>query len=145
MPNRSTPGYSSPTTLHLVGPDGWTEVPAVLGYEASDPFAVRISFGGVEDGISWLVGRDLLRAGLERPAGEGDVRLWPARTTADVLFLHLRAPSGEALFEMSRATVAGFLRLTESVVPFGHEASVLDVDDRLTAFLTNDGGDPGTR
>ncbi|MGY1642800.1 SsgA family sporulation/cell division regulator [Geodermatophilus sp. SYSU D00703] len=149
MTSRSTPGYTCPTTLHLVGPQSWTEVPAVLSYDVSDPFAVRITFGdggaADGDGIAWLVGRELLQAGLERPAGEGDVRLWPSRTSGDVLFLHLRAPSGEALFEVSRGTVAGFLRLTENIVPVGEEASVLDVDDELAALLSNGGADPSGR
>ena len=147
MINRATPGYTCPTTLHLVGPQSWTEVPALLSYEVSDPFAVRITFGdtGTDDGegISWLVGRELLHAGLDHPAGEGDVRLWPSRTSGDVLFLHLRAPSGEALFELSRAAVAGFLQLTESVVPVGGEAAVLSVDEELAALLSNGGADPG--
>ncbi|WP_409330610.1 SsgA family sporulation/cell division regulator [Trujillonella humicola] len=144
MARRSTPGHSSRTTLHLVGPHSWTEVPATLGYEVADPFAVRISFGDADadDGVSWLVARDLLRTGLDRPAGDGDVRLWPVRATGDVLFLHLRAPSGEALFEVSRAVVATFLRRTEELVPVGAEASVLQVDDELAALLSG-GTDPG--
>jgi hypothetical protein len=73
------------------------------------------------------------------------VRLWPSRTSGDVLFLHLRAPSGEALFEVSRGTVAGFLQLTASVVPFGEEASVLEVDSELAALLSNGGADPTGR
>ena len=146
MASRSTSGHSTPTTLHLVGPHTWTEVPATLGYEVADPFAVRIAFGdaGGDEGISWLLARDLLRAGLDRPAGEGDVRLWPSRTTGDVLFLHLRAPSGEALFEVSRSAVAAFLRRTEHLVPVGQEAAVLQVDDELAALLSG-GADPGPR
>ena len=148
MTSRSTPGYTCPTTLHLIGPQSWTEVPALLAYEVSDPFAVRITFGdcaGGDEGISWLVGRDLLQSGLDRPSGEGDVRLWPSRTSGDVLFLHLRAPSGEALFEVSRGTVAGFLQLTANLVPFGQESSVLEVDDELAALLSNGGADPTGR
>jgi hypothetical protein len=133
-------------TLHLVGPHSWTDVPATLGYEVADPYAVRIGFGeqGGDEGISWLLARDLMRAGLERPAGDGDVRLWPARTTGDVLFLHLRAPSGEALFELSRTAVAAFLRETERLVPVGEEAAALRVDDELAALLSG-GADPGAR
>ncbi|SNS62552.1 Streptomyces sporulation and cell division protein, SsgA [Geodermatophilus saharensis] len=145
MSHRATPGYSVPTTLHLVGPGSWTEVPAVLSYEVSDPFAVRIGFGEpgdpADDGITWLLGRELLTAGLEHPAGDGDVRLWPARTSGDVLYLHLRAPSGEALFELSRATVAAFLQQTEALVPTGQETAALDVDEELAVLLG--GGDPG--
>jgi Streptomyces sporulation and cell division protein, SsgA len=149
MVNRRSPGYTCPTTLHLVGPQSWTEVPALLCYEVTDPFAVRITFGeggtADDEGISWLVGRELLQAGLDRPVGEGDVRLWPSRTSGDVLFLHLRAPSGEALFEVSRGAVAGFLQLTAGVVPFGQEASVLEVDEELAALLSNGGADPSGR
>ena len=147
MPSRWTPGHSSPITLQLVGPQSWTEVPALLRYEPSDPFAVRIAFGDVGDqnatvdpdggGIAWLVSRELLQSGLDQPAGDGDVRVWPASAAADVLFLHLRAPSGEALFELSRATVAAFLRQTESLVPTGSETDLLDLDDELQVLLSN--------
>jgi hypothetical protein len=151
MASRWTPGYSSPITLHLVGPQAWTEVPALLCYEATDPFAVRIAFGDVGDeqgvvdaddaGIAWLVSRELLQCGLDRPAGDGDVRIWPAHAATDVLFLHLRAPSGEALFELSRATVAAFLRQTEALVPSGTESGLLDMDDELHVLLSNGGTD----
>jgi hypothetical protein len=151
MRSRWTPGYSSPITLQLVGPQSWTEVPAMLCYEATDPFAVRIAFGDVGDdngvvdleegGIAWLVSRELLQSGLDRPAGDGDVRVWPSNNAADVLFLHLRAPSGEALFELSRATVGAFLRQTEALVPSGSESDLLDLDDELAALLSNGGSD----
>ncbi len=155
MASRRTPGYSSPITMQLVGPRSWTEVPARLCYDIADPYAVRIAFGEVGDtgavadaddaGISWLLSRELLQAGLERPAGEGDVRLWPAQSSADVLFLHLRAPSGEALFELSRATVAAFLRQTEALVPSGTETAVLTLDDELESLLSNGGSDSSGR
>lgn len=144
--------YSCPLTLQLIGPRSWTEVAALLSYEGADPFAVRITFGetgsgpkAADDGVTWLVGRDLLRVGLDRPAGDGDVRVWPASATADILFLHLRAPSGEALFELSRATLAAFLRETEALVPTGSESSVLDLDDELATLLSNGGADPTGR
>ena len=90
MPSRWTPGYTSPITLQLVGPQSWTEVPALLCYESADPFAVRIAFGDVGDesgvvdpddgGIAWLVSRELMQSGLDRPSGDGDVRIRPAAT-----------------------------------------------------------------
>jgi hypothetical protein len=123
----------------------------LLRYDPSDPFAVRIAFGDVGDengsvdadggGIAWLVSRELLLSGLDQPAGDGDVRVWPASAATDVLFLHLRAPSGEALFELSRATVAAFLRQTESLVPAGSESDLLDLDDELQMLLSNGGQD----
>lgn len=153
MPSRRTPGHYSPVTLHLVGPADWTEVPALLCYDAADPFAVRIAFGDATDGdagpdpdggITWLLSRELLRAGLDRPAGDGDVRLWPARGAGDGLYLHLRAPSGEALFEVSRASVAAFLRGTEALVPVGEESARLALDAELHVLLSG-GGDPSGR
>ena len=155
MPSRWTSGHSSPITLQLVGPQSWTEVPALLCYDGSDPFAVRIAFGDVGDetgvvdpdeaGISWLVSRELLQEGLTKPAGDGDVRVWPAHAATDVLFLHLRAPSGEALFELSRATVAAFLRQTEALVPSGSESEMLALDEELQALLSGGGADPTAR
>ncbi len=73
------------------------------------------------------------------------MRLWPARTALDVLFLELRAPSGHALFELSRAVLAGFVADTERLVPIGREADVLDVDHELHALLQGDEPDAGGR
>ena len=158
MVSRRTPGHYCPVTLHLVGPTDWTEVPALLCYDAADPFAVGIAFGDASDGdaldgggpdpagaITWLLSRELLQAGLERPAGDGDVRLWPARGAGDGLYLHLRAPSGEALFEVSRASVAAFLRGTEALVPMGEESARLTLDAELHVLLSGGGGDPTGR
>ena len=85
--------------------------------------------------MEWLVARDLLHAGLSRPSGDGDIRLWPARTPGDVLFLELRAPSGHALFELSRAVLAGFVADTERLVPRGQESEVVDVEPELVELL----------
>ena len=154
MASRRTSGYRSPVTLHLVGPADWTEVPALLCYDADDPFAVRIAFGDdtegdpdtdPDDGITWLLSRELLQAGLDRPAGDGDVRLWPARGALDCLHLHLRAPSGEAMFEVSRASVAAFLRGTEALVPTGEESNHLTLDAELQVLLSGGGADPTGR
>ena len=148
------PGHFSPLTLQLIGPRSWTDVPAVLGYDPADPYAVQISFGEIgasangslvppDGGITWLLAMELLRTGLDRPAGDGDVRIWPAHSAADVLFLHLRAPSGEALFELSRGAVAAFLRHTDGMVPPGSEGTLLGLDDELSALLADGGADPG--
>src|SRR3954465_9903391 len=155
MASRWTPGYTSPITLQLVGPQSWTEVPALLCYQSADPFAVRIAFGDVGDengavdpddgGIAWLVSRELMQSGLDRPSGDGDVRIWPAHAATDVLFLHLRAPSGEALFELSPAPIPAFLRETEALVPTGSETELLRLDDELHTLLSNGGTDPNGR
>jgi hypothetical protein len=150
--SRWTPGHSSPITLQLVGRVVAEQRRHFGPRLRADPFAVRIAFGDAsgavdldESGIAWLLSRELLQAGLVAPAGDGDVRLWPATAATDVLFLHLRAPSGEALFELSRATVAAFLRQTEALVPSGSESELLHLDDELQVLLSNGGADPTGR
>ncbi|CCH88787.1 Sporulation and cell division protein, SsgA [Modestobacter italicus] len=160
MARSSRSGCTARTTFHLVGPQSWTAVPAALVYDSSDPFAVRVRFGdGATDdvepalyddpdddgGVEWLLSRDLLRAGLTGPVGEGDVRLWPARGGLDVLFLQLRAPSGEAMFELSGAVVGDFLRETELLVPAGGESDLLRVDEELSALLRGGTDNPTGR
>jgi sporulation and cell division protein SsgA len=149
-------GCTARTTLHLVGPQSWTAVPAALVYDAADPYAVRVRFGDVgedvdptdagpdddDGGVEWLLSRELLRTALSCPAGDGDVRIWPARAALDVLFLQLRAPSGEALFELSAAVVGDFLRQTELLVPAGQESGLLQVDDVLSALLQGGSDNP---
>ena len=171
MARHSMSGCTARTTFHLIGPQSWTAVPAALVYDSADPFAVRVRFGddgeddraldggyaseaaGSDDaaydttpdedgGVEWLLSRDLLRAGLIGPVGEGDVRLWPARNGLDVLFLQLRAPSGEALFEVSGAAVGQFLRETDALVPVGTESGLLRVDEELTALLSGGTDNP---
>lgn len=158
-------GCTARTTLHLVGSQSWTAVPAALVYDSADPFAVRVRFGDEadgdlnvaldasfegdlggepgmdDDGVEWLLSRELLRAGLTAPVGDGDVRIWPARAALDVLYLQLRAPSGEALFELSAGVVDDFLRETERLVPAGTESDALHVDAELLALLHDGGSD----
>jgi cytochrome c1 len=148
MTHRRSSGYSCPLTLRLTTPHSPAEVPALFSYDARDPFAVSITFGGAgpgtEDRVTWLVGRDLLRTGLNRPAGEGDVRLGPTARTG-VLFLHLRTPTGEALMELSRAALATFVAGTQTLVPFGAEERAIDFDHELSVLLSDRDGNPTDR
>ena len=59
---------------HLVTAGSPVPVTARLAYDPSDPFAVSVSMrtdGGPT--VEWVVSRDLLVAGLDAPAGDGDV------------------------------------------------------------------------
>jgi hypothetical protein len=148
MEHRSSSRYSCPLTLQLIGRGSPSEVPALFSYDARDPYAVRITFGsarGGKDAVTWLIGRELLRAGLDQPTGEGDVRVGPTEASSDVLFLHLRAPCGEALMELSRTALAAFVRGTETLVPFGAEGAAVDLDEALAALLAGGGADPFSR
>jgi hypothetical protein len=68
----------------------------------------------------------------------------PGTARSDVLFLQLRAPSGEALMELSRTALAAFIRGTETLVPFGAEGAAIDLDE-LAVLLSEGGADPFSR
>src|SRR4051794_41914291 len=103
MASRWTRGHSSPITLQLVGPQTWTEVPALLCYDVGDPYAIRIAFGEIGDGnrvvdpddggISWLVSRELLQAGPGGPSGGGGGRVWAGHPGDDRLVPHPPGPA----------------------------------------------------
>ena len=65
--------------LSLVVPDhGSVPLVASLYYNAEDPYAIRMAFHvGTDEPVEWIFARDLLAVGLEGPAGEGDVQVWP--------------------------------------------------------------------
>jgi hypothetical protein len=104
-----------------------------LCYDPRDPYAVRARFAtGTEGSVEWTFARDLLTEGLQRPSGEGDVRVWPAHGDLNVA---LSSPSGQALFEAPRDEVAAFLSRTYRAVPVGRESEVVDLDAELALIL----------
>jgi Streptomyces sporulation and cell division protein, SsgA len=149
MEHRSSSRYSCPLTLQLISSRSSSEIPALFSYDARDPYAVRITFGSphvdFEDAVTWLIGRELLHAGLHQPSGEGDVQVGPTAARSEVLFLHLHTPSGEAHLELSRAALATFLSGTETLVPFGAEGATIDFDKELAIILSKGDADPFSR
>jgi hypothetical protein len=121
--------------LRLVVPEhGGVPLTASLCYRGDDPYAIRMSFHvGMEDPVEWLFARDLLTAGLRAPAGDGDVRVWPApaQDDQDVLNISLSSPFGHAHFEASLAALSGFLLRTFEVVPSGRERDFIDIEGEL--------------
>ena len=106
---------------------------ASLRYRGTDPYAIRMSFHvGTDDPVEWLFARDLLAVGMQTPAGEGDVRVWPApRDDQDVLNISLSSPFGQAHFEAPLAALSGFLMRTFEVVPLGREGDFIDIEGEL--------------
>ena len=84
----------------------------------------------------WVFARDLIAQGLESPAGEGDVGVWPSRSQGEpVVCLALSSPNGQALLECPRADIAGFLEQTLGTVPAGDESLHLDVETPINQLL----------
>jgi hypothetical protein len=134
--NRSAT-VASELGLRLVVPEqGGVPLTATLYYRGDDPYAIRVSFHvGMDDPVEWIFARDLLAVGMERPAGEGDVRVWPATPDQDVLNISLSSPFGQAHFEAPLAALSGFLLRTFEVVPPGREGDFIDIEGELKDLI----------
>ncbi|MCX5144353.1 MULTISPECIES: SsgA family sporulation/cell division regulator [unclassified Streptomyces] len=112
-------------------------LPAVLSYDRTDPFAVRMAFPapatleGTE--VSWAFSRELLAAGMDGPAGVGDVRIRPFGYDRTVLEFH--AAEGIAMVHVRTAELRRFLRRAQELVPSGDERRFLGLDRSLTDLL----------
>jgi hypothetical protein len=127
----------------VLGGDRTLVVPATLGYDPVEPYAVTALFRTSDGDVTWIFGRDLLEDGLRMPVGEGDVAVWPSTSNGrPVVCLSLASPSGSALLEADLATVRLFLDQAYRVVPMGCEDQSLDIDGALMALL---GGEPFSR
>lgn len=128
--------------LGLVVPGESTlPVAARVSYDAADPYAVTVCFQlgqSADEDIVWTFARQLLTDGVSRPAGEGDVQVWPAAGGVDGaarVCLRMSSPHGEASFEGAMVDVVSFLASTYVIVPTGEESSRLDVDAALARLL----------
>lgn len=126
-------------TVQLVAPgDGSVSLPVVLHYDLDDPFAVHATFHtGQDEGVSWVFARELLTSGVHRPSGDGDVRVWPSWSAgAEVVFVGLTSPDGEALLQATTSELVDFLGRTYALCPEGREQEHLDIDRAIEALLT---------
>lgn len=92
-------------------------------YNTADPWAVTLHL----DGQRWIFARELLRAGLTEPAGDGDVQVMPdTGGNPRVLNVLLSSPSGAARLPVVRATVTSLLEAAYALVPAGCEDAAVD-------------------
>jgi Streptomyces sporulation and cell division protein, SsgA len=134
----SSATVSAELGLSLVVPEhGVVPLVASLYYSADDPYAIRMAFHvGADEPVEWIFARELLTAGLEGHAGEGDVQVWPSDEHGrELLNLALSSPFGEAHFEAPRAATGAFLARTFEMIAEGAESEFLDVDDELDDLL----------
>ncbi|MFH9090739.1 SsgA family sporulation/cell division regulator [Streptomyces sp. NPDC017673] len=100
-----------------------------FSYSADDPFAVRMDLRVTEETcVTWVVGRDLLTAGTDRPSGEGDCKVWPSTGPGERPSFHLRleSPHGHATFTADLTVLRRWLEDTYAMVPSGSEVALLD-------------------
>ena len=125
---------------------------ADLHYASTDPYAVRLAFHvGTDEPVEWVFSRELLSEGLKARVGAGDVRTWPSsgvtpRPEAEALpggditaspdVFNIEIWSTErAHLQAPALAIARFLQRTNELVPPGEEASAVDIDAELDAFV----------
>jgi hypothetical protein len=117
-------------------PEGGTsEVPTVLRYDSSDPYALTMYFQLTDGPVPWTFSRELLSTGLTEPTGDGDVHVWSCLDDAGlaVAMVELCSPDGDVLVQFRAHDVVSFLDRTEALVPTGEESALLDIDATITA------------
>ncbi|MFJ4675837.1 SsgA family sporulation/cell division regulator [Kitasatospora sp. NPDC088783] len=130
----------------VVAPELHVPVVARLRYGADEPYTVHLdSHVDLPDPVTWLLSRDVLLAGLTRPAGLGDMSVAPGHgPDRGHLLLTLHGEEVDALLRLPARTLRDFLRRTECVVPVGCEQEHVDLDGLVERLLgEDDDGDGG--
>ncbi len=112
-------------------------IPVELGYEARDPYAVRLTFHLPGDApVTWAFGRELLLDGINKACGDGDVHIAPTHPE-ELSDVHIRLQVGcdRALFRASAAPLVAFLDRTDRLVPLGRERDLGDFEENLDVEL----------
>ncbi|WP_328760430.1 SsgA family sporulation/cell division regulator [Streptomyces sp. NBC_00271] len=113
-------------------------VEARFHYDRANPFAVSVIFSNAAGGaVTWVLSRELLMAGLLRPSGEGDVRIWPPcrRHGGTNLHVLLLGRTGAALLDVAILPVRAWLADTFALVPVDTEAQSIDWDSSFERVL----------
>lgn len=102
-------------------------------YSASDPWAVTLAVRTRQDRwVEWLVGRDLVRAGVDADAGEGDIRFSPQVVQGyDIVEIEICSGDGRAVLEVDRDLLRHFVDSTVELVEPGTESDLVDLDAEL--------------
>lgn len=129
--------------LHMPQPYPCFVITAFLHYAPESPYAVRVVFrmSTGDEPVVWYMSRDLIREGLTRLTGEGDVQIGPDPDRAHDVVFRLRVDDVSAILTAPRDPIEDFLQRTTEVVPYGREASVPRVrqalDTELARILAN--------
>ena len=121
----------------ITGPGDEIPFPARLTYTQADPYAVRLHCQtGPATSVTWVLSRDTLRHGLDRPSGLGDVHVRPAPGPAadgqGSVLITLGSGPDAALLRGDTAELQRFLQLSAAVVAPGTEHRHLDLDGLIS-------------
>jgi len=111
-------------------------LPVLFDYNPGDPLAVSLTFGGEgEDGVVWVIGRDLLHDGLSEAAGVGDVTAWTGSADRERYYLRLRTGASFTLFTFETRMIETYLWQTYASIPAGAELPTAALDAELSAIF----------
>ncbi|MFJ9443174.1 SsgA family sporulation/cell division regulator [Kitasatospora sp. NPDC101235] len=114
----------------VLGEHESVDIPVRFGYRSDDPLAVALEFlGPAAEAGTWRFSRDLLWEGLQRPAGLGDVRIWPPCTChgRPSLRIMLRNRDDVTLIDLPSHQVRRWLRHKAfTLVPQGSEDTLIN-------------------
>ena len=130
---------SQPVALQCLDARGRSiDLPAVLGYDPADPWAVEVIFGKPTETVRWMIGRDLLLEGMTEPAGEGDVQLSPSidEYGRACVVLELCSPHGRLVTQLATRDLGAFLGRSLALVPEGTES--IDLDQLVEALTRSE-------
>jgi Streptomyces sporulation and cell division protein, SsgA len=138
----------TPVDLGLLIPDQ-APIPLAgrLTWDSAEPTDIHLTIRrGPHLEARWLIGRDLLTAGLDGTVGDSDVRIQPYTTaTGPMLRIDLSSDTGAASLITARQPVGDFLRATWEFLPANLEAEViaaaLDAVDWTALRVADDAGD----
>jgi hypothetical protein len=131
---------TTPLTLTVSTGTGEADLDAELRYDPSDPFAVSLAIG-VDCGepVVWTFARDLLAAGVNSAAGEGDITIEPDVSegfgSEERRLRVTLATDCMATMLASTDRVVEFLVETYGVVATGAELDRVDFDAEIAALL----------
>lgn len=103
--------------IQLMAALGEFDVPVNFRYHREDPFTLAMTIVACPP-ATWLFDRDLLRDGLYRPAGEGDVRVSAGGMTVGI---GLNGQNGKAVLVFTRDDITGLVHALDKELPFGAE------------------------
>jgi hypothetical protein len=135
----ATPTLTQDIALHCLDEFGRPMAfMASFGYHPDDPYAVWLTFHIPAGDVRWAVARSLLVRGLTEPAGEGDIRLWPAidEDGRAVVSMDFHSPEGRLIASARTADLHEFLARTWAAVPAGSESERVDLDLLVESLLT---------
>jgi hypothetical protein len=123
----------------LSGETAVEHIDGEFSFDPADPYAVTMKLEARSGSVTWTFARELLAEGLYRPAGDGDVQVWPclSNTGEAVVIVELCSPDGTALLQTPSRDVQRFVTSCYDAVPDGCESAHISLDELVAQLLAH--------